>query len=232
MADGLYVSMAGAAARATQLDSVSDNLANANSPGYKAGRPAFQTFLTSANDKAYPEAVATGFDLRPGELQRTGNPLDVVPEGTSFLSVQVGDRMGFTRDGRLKVDADGYLLAGTHRLLDVNGAVISVPPGAPVVMQSDGIVTAFGNPLAQVALFQLEGPLERMGPGILVPTESGAAIPVVSPLRIGELEKGNSNALEAAVAMVSVQRHYENSIQALQTYKRMDERAVEIGRVR
>jgi flagellar basal-body rod protein FlgF len=51
-------------------------------------------------------------------------------------------------------------------------------------------------------------------------------------VRIGELELGNVNALQASVDMISAQRNYENSLQAIQTYRRLDERANEIGRVR
>ena len=62
MADGIYVGMAAAAARAAQLDSISDNLVNAETPGFKASRPAFQSFLPGGrgSDKILSAAVATG----------------------------------------------------------------------------------------------------------------------------------------------------------------------------
>lgn len=232
MADGLYVNMAGAVARAAQLDSVADNLSNATSPGFKAGRPAFQNFLAQANDKVYPAAVASGFDLRPGDIQRTGNPMDIVPEGTSFLAVQNGNQIAYTRDGRLRIDAEGFLVIGDKRVLGVDGQPVSIPPGAQITLQSDAVISAFGNPIGQLALYQLDGPLQRVGSGMMAPSEGGVAMQVVGPIRIGELEKGNANTLEAAIALVNVQRHYENSMQALQTGKRMDERANELGRVR
>jgi flagellar basal-body rod protein FlgF len=81
MADGIYVAMCGAAARSEQLDAIADNLANAQTPGFKASRPAFAAFLPGAGggDKTYPAAVASGLDLRAGPTSRTDNPLDVVP---------------------------------------------------------------------------------------------------------------------------------------------------------
>src|SRR5512147_1572388 len=92
MADGIYVSMCGAEARTEQLDAIADNLANASTPGFKASRPAFESFLPrgagAASDKHYPAAVAAGFDLRSGPTQRTDNPLDVVPGEGMFLMVQ------------------------------------------------------------------------------------------------------------------------------------------------
>ena len=51
MADGIYVGMAAAAARAEQLDSIADNLANVETPGFKASHPAFQSFLPSRRQR-------------------------------------------------------------------------------------------------------------------------------------------------------------------------------------
>jgi flagellar basal-body rod protein FlgF len=51
-------------------------------------------------------------------------------------------------------------------------------------------------------------------------------------LRVGEVELGNASALESAVAMIAAQRSFEASMQAIQTYRRLDERSVEVGRVR
>jgi flagellar basal body rod protein FlgG len=81
--------MAAAAASADQLDSIADNLANAETPGYKASRPAFQSFLpprglagaSGPQDKVFAAVVATGTDLSLGPVRTTDNPLDVVPEG-------------------------------------------------------------------------------------------------------------------------------------------------------
>src|SRR5205807_4264587 len=92
VADGIYVGMAAAAARADQLDSIADNLANAETPGYKATRPAFQSFLPPYKgpglvDKVFATVVSTGTDMSPGAVVTTDNPLDILPGGETFLSV-------------------------------------------------------------------------------------------------------------------------------------------------
>ena len=101
MADGIYVSMCGAAARSEQLDAIADNLANAQTPGFKAARPAFESFIPRGagpqQDKHYPAAVATGFDLRAGPTQHTGNPLDVIPGDGQFLYVALRDSASVAR---------------------------------------------------------------------------------------------------------------------------------------
>jgi flagellar basal-body rod protein FlgF len=235
-ADGLYVSMCGAAARMAQLDAVSDNLANAQTPGFKAARPAFESFLAAsgAQDKRWPAAVATGFDLSPGPTSPTGNPLDVVPEGGAFLAVALpGGVTGYTRDGRLTVDPDGRLTAAGHPVLDASGGELRVPPGATPEIGADGTVRAGGATVGALGLFTLEGNVDRVGPAVLAPGAGAHAEPVADGrVRTGELELGNAGALEATVELIAAQRHFDASMQALQTYRRMDERSTEVGRVR
>jgi len=238
MADGLYVGMAGMAARSEQLDSIADNLANVQTPGFKAGRPAFESFLPPGadrnNDKVAPAAVATGIDLSPGAMVNTGNPMDVLPENGAFLAVRMPDAsLAYTRNGKLHASDDGLLLAGGHPLVDREGELIRTPPQAKIDVDVNGQVFADGAVVGQIGMAVLSGPLERHGPALLAPAkDGGAAIPTEAKLQRGMIELGNAPAMEAAVQMISAQRHYETSAQALQTYKRLDDRASEVGRVR
>ncbi len=247
MADGMYVSMCGAQARSDQLDAVADNLANAQTPGFKAARPAFETFLASggAPDKAYPAAVATGFDLRAGPTATTSNQLDVLPDDGAFLTVQNPDgSIAFTRDGRLTLDGAGRLVSGAGRVvLDDRGQPIVVPIDLTPIVDPNGIVRATdprgaGGPgageiqLGTLGLARLVGPVDRVGPSLLAPGEGGAAVPAAVTVRSGIVELGNAPALEATLAMVTVQRSFDSSMQALQTYRQMDQRLADVGRVR
>jgi flagellar basal-body rod protein FlgF len=235
MADGIYVSMCGAAARTEQLDAIADNLANAQTPGFKASRPSFEAFLPrgGANDKTYPAAVATSFDLRPGPTSPTDNPLDVVPEGGAFLAVQLptGER-AYTRDGRLTVNANHDLVQNGHPVLDRRGLPINIPPGTVPRIGEDGTVTAGDVAVGELGLFNLAGPVDRAGHALLTPGRGGRAEPVTGRVRTGEVELGNSGPLEGMVQLISAQRHFDASMQALQTYRSMDSRSTEIGRVR
>ena len=236
MADGIYISMCGAVARSEQLDSIADNLANAQTPGFKASRPAFETFMapSGAQDKQYAAAVATAFDLRAGPTARTGNALDVLPGDGAFLGVQQPDgSTAYTRDGRLTLDADRRLVSGAGKLvLDTSGQPISVPPDLNPSVDEHGRVHAGDIDLGHLARFRLDGPVERIGPTLLAPAEGGRAILVDASVRSGEVELGNSTALEATLAMVSAQRSYDTSMQAIQTYRQLDSRATELGRTR
>jgi flagellar basal-body rod protein FlgF len=235
MADGIYVSMCGAAARIEQLDAIADNLANAQTPGFKAARPSFESFLpaSGAADKVFPAAVATGFDLRPGAMTQTGNPLDVLPEDGAFLMVRTAQGgVAYTRDGRLALDGNGVLVQGGRPVLDRGGRPIHVPPGAPPQIGADGVVRVGSSAVGELGRYHLSGAVDRVGPALLAPGRGGRADPVDAAVRSGEVELGNAGALEATVELISAQRSFDASMQALQTYRAMDGRSSEIGRVR
>jgi flagellar basal-body rod protein FlgF len=245
MADGIYVSMCGAVARAEQLESVADNLANLQTRGFKASRPAFETFLPAGGryDKSYPAASATVVDLRPGPTATTGNALDVIPQDGAYLAVQgPGGLVHFTRDGHLALDESRQLVVGGHLVQGKGGQGISVPSGYVPEILPDGTVRGVraggggqGAPdeivLGELATFHLTGAVERTGPALLRPGAGGAAsMTEATRLRIGEVELGNASPLETTVLMISAQRNFDASMQALQTYRSMS--GAELGRLR
>ncbi len=235
MADGIYVGMNGAAARMAQLDSIADNLANAQTPGFKAARPSFEAFLAKGDPShhvAHPAAVATAIDLSHGPLQQTGNPLDLVPQGDGFLGVQHGDHLAFTRNGRLTVDGSGRLLAAGLPVVDREGQPIVLPPGSTARIEPNGAVLADNQRIADLGVFVVVGPLDKVGPSLLVPTPTASYSATDEGVHPGQLEGGNASPLEAAVQLVAAQRHFESTMQALQTSKRLDERAADVGRIR
>jgi flagellar basal-body rod protein FlgF len=237
VADGMYVGMAAASARAAQLESVADNLANAETPGFKAARPAFESFIgnnATTSDKVLSGAVATGTDLRPGARQQTGGPLDVVPEGELFLGVRgPNGQMAYTRNGSLTVAPDGALSAGGMQLVGRSGGPIMIGDGAAPTIEDNGDVMVNGGRVDGLALYKLSGALDRVGPGMLAPGAGGGAqLADDGRVAVGELEMGNVPGVSSAVEMITAQRHFETAMQAIQTYRRMDEKATEVGRLR
>jgi flagellar basal-body rod protein FlgF len=228
--------MAAAAARADQLESVADNLANVQTAGFKATRPAFSSFMTGggSTDKILSAAVATGLDLRHGVTVATERVLDVLPEGDSFLSVvtQKGQR-AYTRNGHIEIGSEGELTVAGNQLLDVEGQPVSVPPGSIPQIMDNGDVVADGTPVARLGTHLLEGPIDRAGTSLLVLGNGARALAMDEPrLKVGVLEMGNSPPLEATIQMISAQRHFDSAMQAITTYRKLDERAVEVGKVR
>jgi flagellar basal-body rod protein FlgF len=234
--------MAAAAARSDQLDSIADNLANAQTPGYKASRPAFQSFLPprglapgaqGAQDKIFAGVVATGTDLSAGPVLTTDNPLDIIPEGQAFLSVKAATgQVAYTRNGKLNVTPDGMLVADGRAVLNDAGKPILIPPGAQVSMTPEGVVNADGRAIDRLALFELQGNIVRVGPQLYAAGPGGSVVPSTLGVSTGQLEMGNVTPLESTVQMINAQRQYETAMQAIQTYRRLDDRAIEVGKVR
>jgi len=233
--------MAAAVARSEQLDSIADNLANAETPGYKASRPAFQSFLPARGlarggalqDKVFAAAVATGTDLSLGPVRTTDNPLDIIPEGQSFLSVGTqSGQVAYTRNGKLNLTPDGMLVADGRPVLGETGKPILVPPGSQVTINQSGAVSADQRVVDTLALFNLQGNVVRVGPQLYAAGPGGTVTPAEGGVSTGQLEMGNVTPLESTVQMINAQRQYETAMQAIQTYRRLDDRAIEVGKVR
>ena len=236
MADGIYVGMSAALARASQLDAIADNLANIETPGFKGVRPSFASFLPPGGptDKVLSGVVASTIDMRPGTTETTDVPTDVVPDGDLFLAVQMaGGKMGFTRNGHIEVSPDGVLQIAGVPVLDNAGEQIVVPPDADLAIESTGEVRVGRQTVATLALWGSQGSMDRVGPTLMMPSAGTQMNQVIGgSLRTGELELGNVTALESTVAMIGAQRNFELAMQAIQTYRQLDQRVVEVGRAR
>lgn len=237
MSDGIYIGMSAAVARMRQIDAIADNLANVETPGFKAAKPAFASFLPpeGTGDKVYADLVGTALDRSPGTVRTTGNPLDVLPEGDLMLLVRRPDGgTALTRDGRLRLDGDGRLVTATgHAVLDRNGEPLVLPPETKPTIEVDGKVRADDLEIGHLALVRVEGNVERLGGALLAP-ETGARVEQVpgGRVRIGEIELSNTTALDATVELIGAHRAFDQSMQAIQTYRKLDERMAELGRVR
>src|SRR3954471_24374139 len=154
MLEGLSSAAAGMAAQQAKLDAISNDLANANTTGYKHVRVGFRDLLyqqagrPAANGVrvgAGAASVDAGRGWEQGALQNTGNPLDVAIQGEGFLRVRLPDgRSGLTRDGGLELDGRGRLATSAGALIE---PTVTVPAGtAPeeISIGGDGTITANG----------------------------------------------------------------------------------------
>ena len=137
MADGIYVGMAAAAARAEQLDSIADNLANVETPGFKASRPAFESFLPpragKSSDKVSTAAVGTGI-YEAGQASRLRNEVQTLQQQQAPLTEQIQrlsrDRTDATRQLATLRDENERLNRNTAELLRLRSEVTKLRPVA------------------------------------------------------------------------------------------------------
>jgi len=228
--------MSAAMARAAQIDAIADNLANVDSPGFKGVRPTFSSFLPPGGptDKILCGAVGSAIDMQPGTTETTSEPTDVTPDGDLFFAVQMaGGKVGYTRNGHILAGSDGILHIAGLPVLSTTGDIISVPPGNDVMIDPTGEVRTGRQVVGSLALWSSSGPMDRLGKSLLAPS-AGTQMNQVADgsVRVGELELGNISALESTVQLIGAQRNYELAIQAIQTYRQLDQTAVKAGLVR
>lgn len=204
------------------LRAVSDNVANANTPGYRASR----TFnaLESPIATQLPEVglggirPVTSIDTRNGALQRTDRVTDLALDGDGWFGLQTPDGAMLTRDGRFHVDNAGYLVASNGYPVMGEDGPISVAGGKLRVDQG-GAVFVDEQPVGRLAIVRVEDPqsLDASGAGLFYP--STPLLPA-SQYHVfqGMLERSNSVLSEDMVRMMEVSRHVESMQRALSAY--------------
>jgi flagellar basal-body rod protein FlgG len=158
MIRSLWISKTGMEAQQTQLDTISHNLANVSTNGFKRGHVVFEDLIyqnlrqagaNSSEQTTLPTGLQVGLGVRPvatarifsqGNLQQSSNPLDVAVRGNGFFAVQMPDgTTGYTRDGAFQVDAQGQLVTNNGYTVQPG---ITIPPGAQsVTIGADGTVS-------------------------------------------------------------------------------------------
>jgi flagellar basal-body rod protein FlgG len=159
MMNSLWISKTGMEAQQTQLDVISNNLANVSTTGFKRANAVFEDLMyqnlrqvgaNATEQSQLPTGLQVGLGVRTvatsrnfaqGSLQQSTNPLDVAIKGNGFFNVTLPDgTVGYTRDGSFQVDAQGRLV-NSSGLPIANG--ITVPANATAVtIGADGQVTA------------------------------------------------------------------------------------------
>lgn len=158
MIRSLWIAKTGMEAQQTQLDTISHNLANVGTNGFKRGHVVFEDLIyqnlrqagaASSDQTTLPTGLQVGLGVRPvatsriftqGNLQQTTNNLDLAIKGQGFFQVQQPDgTTAYTRDGSFQVDANGQLVTNNG---DVVQPGITIPANAQTVtIAPDGTVS-------------------------------------------------------------------------------------------
>ena len=233
----IYTALSGAKALGQRQEALSNNLANANSQGFRADLMAFRSVPVrqegSATTRVFALEATAGFDASAGPIQQTGRDLDIAIAGTGYFTVQGLDgQEASTRLGALQVGADGSLQTRTGLQLIGEGGPLIIPQAAQVSIGSDGTVSAkVGNQAAtQVGRLKLSndpvGELRKSADGLLRRAD-GEGSATDSNVRVvqGALEGSNVNVVEAMVGMIALSRQFEMQMKMLQTAEQNEQRA-------
>jgi flagellar basal body rod protein FlgG len=239
---------AGMRTRLESLDLVSNNLANASTPGYKADRESYSTYTSpDAASPAWPDEggedpgsrlsrspliESNWIDMRAGQLQRTGRAEDIAVEGGGFLVVDGPEGPLLSRGGNLRVASDGKLVTREgFEVQTVEPRRIRAQPNAAVEVQPDGTVTQGGESLGRIRLVELPSGTsgtKRAGAYFqLESTSLQAAKPGTGQFRQGYTEESNVNPAESATRLIQILRQFEGLQRALQLGGEMSRKSVE-----
>ncbi|MCL1935613.1 MAG: flagellar hook-basal body protein [Defluviitaleaceae bacterium] len=234
MIRGLYTSAMGMAVQMSSLDVVANNLANANTNGFRNATAVQQSFpdmlMLSLNSvpnnpihRVHPVG-GTGHgvvvsnisvNFAQGPFENTGGDLDVALSGDGFFSVETilpsGEAVQmFTRNGAFTVNTDRHLINfNGDRILNTDGTPILLPDGE-IVIEANGVIRVNGDILTTLGIVNFEDPsLLRQHGYNLFAQNNAEIIPFTGSVEQGYLERSNVNVVREMVQMINISRAYE-----------------------
>lgn len=241
MIRSLYIAKTGLDAQQTQLDVISNNLANVGTAGFKRSRAVFEDMLyqtirepgaQSTQQTTIPSGLQIGTGSRTvatsrihtqGNMSQTGNGLDVAIMGEGFFQIQQPDgTTGYTRDGSFHRDAQGQIVTSNGMPLQ---PAITIPANAlSVTIGQDGTVTATTQGSAtpttigtiQLANFVNPAGLSSQGQNLYIETAASGS-PQTGTAGTNGLGQLNQGFVETS--NVNVAEELVNMIQAQRAYE-------------
>ncbi|MFJ7566509.1 flagellar basal-body rod protein FlgF [Herminiimonas sp. NPDC097707] len=219
----IYTAMTGAKQILEQQATVTHNLSNVSTTGFRAQLDTFRAVPVvnaALPTRTFVVDSTVGTDFRAGPFQQTGRDLDVAIQGKGWLAIERADGTeGYTRSGSLKVNENGVLQTQSGLNVLGDGGPISIPPNVHVTIAKDGTISSVESgsrpgQTIQVGRLKLVNPdeanLKRADDGFFVTKDgadvaSDAGVSVVS----GAVEGSNVNVVDAMVNMISLARQFE-----------------------
>lgn len=238
MDKGLYVAMTAAKQTMWAQSVHSNNLANANTTGFKAdlaqlrAMPVYNGPGLPSRAYALTESPATEFSQ--GALMETGRDFDIAIEGDGFLAVQTLDGgEAYTRGGAFYIDANGLLKVGNGLQVLGNGGPIAIPPAQKVEIGIDGSISVVlkgqsPSEQAQIDRIKLIKPdhdlVSKLDDG-LFRIDGGQEAEVDASVRVvsGFLESSNVNVVDEFTRIMSLARQYEMNVKLMSRLEEADQ---------
>jgi len=260
MIRSLWIAKTGLDAQQTQMDVISNNLANVSTNGFKRSRAVFEDLLyqtirqpgaQSSQQTQVPSGLQIGTGVRPvaaerihtqGNLQQTGNQLDVAIQGSGFFQVLMPDgTTSYTRDGSFQSNSQGQLVTSNGFTIQ---PALTIPANATsVTIGTDGVVSVTQPGVAapvqvgslQLATFINPAGLQSQGSNLYQETASSGTPNTTVPGTNGSgtlnqnfVETSNVNVVEEMVNMIQTQRAYEINSKAITASDQMLQKLVQM----
>lgn len=258
MVKGLYTAYTGMLNEQHRMDVLTNNLANADTNGFKKEGATSQSFdailaykIKDSSEGAHLSrrlgvnhpGVKTGegyTDFSQGPIKSTGNMYDLALTDSGFFAVEFTNKAGetsvkYTRDGDFTLTEDGRLVTRDgDAVLDENGSPIEINQLLPAEINSSGQIIQDGRVVAtiQVTDFENYDYLERYGENYFQPVEGAQEKEAAAEIRSGYLETSNISVVTEMVNMITVSRAYESNQKVITTYdSTLEVAANQLGRI-
>lgn len=258
MVKGLYTAYTGMINQQNRMDVLTNNLANADTNGYKkegATSQAFDDILAykiKDSSEGYRLAKRLGVnnpgvkigegytDFSQGSLKTTENTYDLALTDSGFFAVEYTNKAGessvkYTRDGNFTLTQEGALVTQDgDPVLDTNGQPIEIDSKLTTEINTDGEIMQNGRVVAtiQVTDFEDYNYLEHFGENYFQPIEGAEETEPAGKVYSGYLEASNISVVSEMVNMITVSRAYESNQKVITTYdSTLDIAANQLGRI-
>jgi flagellar basal-body rod protein FlgF len=222
---GMNVALSGQIVLQRKLDTIAHNIANANTPGFRAREITFGSILAQTGDDktAFSAAGEEFTSLRSGGLLKTDNALDVGVLGDAWIGIRTPSGIAYTKDGRMQMMDTGELrtMVG-NPVLDVSGSALTLDPnGGPPVITRDGMISQNGAQVGAIGLFSIDPQAKLTPAGNSGFTTDKPAGPILdfakNGVAQGFTETSNVNPVMEMARLITVQRAFDSISAALES---------------
>lgn len=247
MLRGIYTAGSGMIAEGYRTDTIANNLANADTAGYKKDINITKEFnnelIKRINDQAdkgeKPPIGRMGFGVindenfvshAAGAMKITDNTLDIAIEGPGYFTIETPQGLRYTRAGNFTlnsnqeiVNAEGYRVLGAG-----NVPLVKIDDELPLTISTDGTVYNGDQEIGLLAIvdFDNKNLLRKQAGTLFVALENANQVPFTGRIHQGSLETSNINIVQEMVNLISSYRAYEINSKAVQSQDQITDRAI------
>lgn len=238
MIRGLYTAASGMLTKQAQQETLSNNIANLNTPGFKKDKLIMKSFdemvIESIDGKSNPKRKVIGSmefgvgidesstDFSSGIIEETGRSLDFAIDGNGFFTLQdLQGNLKYSRDGRFQVDEEGYIANSQgYRLIgQINGETAPIQiNNSDINLNPDGTFTVGEDTISfMITKFNDMGALSKESANCYISRDEYGEIDTESHVKQGALERSNVDIVETITEMISIMRNYESNQRVIQS---------------
>lgn len=216
-----FVALSRQAALWRQMDMVANNLANMNTPAFKAENMMFRDYVLKSRsadrpfgDKtSYVQDVSVYRNMSEGALSATGNPLDIAVKGDGFMVVDTPQGARYTRNGHMRLDESGQMVTadGFPVLSNSDQPFFFAPNEQKISIAADGTVSTENGQVGKIRVVRFENDQDmRKTAGGLFQTDAQPQDVDKPQVLQGMIEESNVQPVVEMTKMIQVQRSYES----------------------